>query len=94
MKLSTINQIVEGIIAEGEAKYEKEKDDWSSKELFMEEWEIVANEATIYLKMALICEHSGIDKAMEYYFGPHSEDEYKEFLTSVVAPEDVDGKDL
>lgn len=65
MKLSTINQIVEGILAEGEAKYEKEKDTWPSKEL-----------------------------AMEYYFGNHSEDEYKEFRTSMVAPEDVNGKDL
>lgn len=42
--------------------------------------ELVANEATIYLKTALICEAEGIEKAMEYFKGFHSEDEYKDFL--------------
>ena len=69
MKLSTINQIVEGILEKGGDKAKP-----------------VANEATIYLKTALICEHSGIDEAMKYFTSTHSEDEYKEWLTSVVDP--------
>jgi len=43
-----------------------------------------ANEATIILKTAMICEYSGIDEAMKYYSGTHSEDEYQEFRTSIV----------
>lgn len=39
-----------------------------------------ANEATIILKTALICENEGIDEAMKYYNGTHSEIEYKEFI--------------
>jgi len=44
----------------------------------------MANEATIILKTAMICEARGIDEAMKYYNGTHSVDEYKEFRTSVV----------
>lgn len=64
MKLSTINQIVEAILEDGENK--------------------IANEAVILYKTAMICEDKGIDKAMEYFNGPHDEDEYQEFKTSVV----------
>ena len=71
MKLSTINQIVESII-EDTAGSKKTK-------------EMRANEAVIILKTALICEHRGIDEAMDYYFGAHSIDEFQEFRTSVVA---------
>lgn len=77
MKLSTINQIVEAILAEYKGKDDRET------------YNKVANEATIYLKTALICENDGIDKAMEYFKGWHSEDEYQEFRTSVVSPEDI-----
>lgn len=49
----------------------------------------VANEATIYLKTALICEDNGIDKAMEYFKGWHSQGEYQEFRTSVVNKEEL-----
>lgn len=69
IKLSTINQIVEAIIAEAPGKNHKK---------------VLANEAVIYYKTAMICEDKGIDKAMEYYFGTHSEDEYQEFRTSIV----------
>lgn len=77
MKLSTINQIVEAILAEYKGKDERET---CNK---------IANEATIYLKTALICEDNGIDKAMEYFKGWHSEDEYQEFRTNVVSPEEI-----
>lgn len=43
---------------------------------------IIANEAAIYYKTAMICEDKGIDKAMEYFTGTHNEDEYQEFRTS------------
>lgn len=39
-----------------------------------------ANEAAIILKTALIYEDKGIDEAMKYYNGTHSEIEYKEFI--------------
>jgi hypothetical protein len=44
----------------------------------------MANEATIILKTAMVCEDKGIDEAMKYYNGTHTEDEYQEFRTSVV----------
>lgn len=73
MKLSTINQIVEGILEElGEKSNGR----------------MIANEAVIYYKTAMICELKGIDEAMKYYLGTHSEDEFQEFRTSVVAKED------
>ena len=46
-----------------------------------------ANQATIILKTAMICEDSGIEAAMKYYNGVHSPDEYVEFITEVVAPD-------
>ena len=44
----------------------------------------IANEAVILYKTAMICEDKGIDEAMEYFNGTHNEDEYQEFMTSVV----------
>lgn len=67
IKLSTINQIVEGILEElGEKSNGR----------------MIANEAVIYYKTAMIFEDKGIDKAMEYFTGTHNEDEYQEFRTS------------
>ena len=40
-----------------------------------------ANQASIILKMAIICDELGIEKAMEYYDGVHSSAEYVEFTT-------------
>lgn len=45
-----------------------------------------ANEATIILRTAMICDTRGIDEAMKYYNGTHSEDEYQEYRTSVMLP--------
>lgn len=39
-----------------------------------------ANEATIVLKTALICENEGVDEAAKYYEGTHSEIEYEDFI--------------
>ena len=72
MKLSTINLIVESILEDAETPSEKQR------------VIPIANEATIYLKTALICDLQGIDKAMGYFHGNHTMDEYKEFRTEVV----------
>lgn len=77
LKRSTIRQIVDGILAEGEFT--------GDLDYFIE----IANEATIYLKMALVCEEKGIDKAMEYFMGTHDENEYAEF---VVEADNGDGE--
>lgn len=65
-KLSTINQIVEALLEQGDAE--------------------AANQATIILKTALICEDSGIEAATKYYNGAHSPDEYVEFMTEAFVP--------
>ena len=39
-----------------------------------------ANQASIILKTAMICDELGIEKAMEYYDGVHSPAEYAEFV--------------
>ena len=62
---STLNQIIKAIL--------DESDNYSPGNR-----EIVANEAAIYYKTAMICEDKGIDKAMEYFKGVHNEDEYQE----------------
>lgn len=93
MKLSTINQIVEAILKEGEATFKidiepvlnKDNPKHPTKEDFMKDWEQIANEATIHLKTALICEANGIDAAMEYFISNHPEDEFQEFRTGVIA---------
>lgn len=79
MKLSTINQIVQAITDEA---------DKTSELTHKEQYPRIANEATIYLKTALICDVKGIDEAMRYFWGSHSEDEYKEWLTSVTKGEE------
>ena len=72
MKLSTINQIIESILSQDSDKAKLKRN---------------ANEATIILKTALICDTRGIDEAMKYYNGTHSEDEYQEYRTSVILPD-------
>ena len=99
MKLSTINQIVEAILEDGEHKIDLEIQGWkkslgaipvkpeqeeSMRELLRKDYIERANEAVILYKTAMICEDKGIDKAMEYFNGTHGEDEYQEFKTSVV----------
>lgn len=69
IKLSTINQIVEAIIAEAPGENHKK---------------VLANEAVIYYKTAMICEEKGIEEAMKYFTGTHDADEYQEFRTSMV----------
>lgn len=73
MKLSTINQIVEAILSQ--TVHEDVREILSRH---------MANEATIILKTAMICEDKGIDEAMKYYNGTHTESEYQDFRTSVV----------
>lgn len=72
LKLTTINQIVESILAQDGDRAKLKRN---------------ANEATIILKTAMICDTHGIDEAMKYYNGTHSEDEYQEFRTSVILPD-------
>ena len=45
-----------------------------------------ANQASIILKMAMICDELGIEKAMEYYDGGHSTAEFAEFVLGDDAP--------
>lgn len=78
MKLSTINQIVEAILAQTKSDIKLVHEDVREAT-----FKRLANEATIILKTAMICESNGIDEAMEYYNGTHTEDEYQEFRTSV-----------
>ena len=68
MKRSTVNKVV-GIILDQEHLEDR-------KAALKRQ----ANEATIVLKTALICEDKGIDEAMKYYDGTHSEIEYEEFI--------------
>ena len=79
MKLSTINQIVEAILSQIKSDIKL-----VHEEVREATFKRMANEATIVLKTAMICEARGIDEAMKYYNGTHTEDEYKEFRTSVV----------
>nr|DAY15527.1 MAG TPA: hypothetical protein [Caudoviricetes sp.] len=79
MKLSTINQIVEAILAQTKSDIKLVHEDVREAT-----FKRVANEATIILKTAMICEARGIDEAMNYYNGVHSPNEYQDFRTSVV----------
>ena len=79
MKLSTINQIVEAILSQTNSNIKLPHED--VREATFKQ---LANEAAIILKTALICEDKGIEEAMKYYNGTHTEDEYEEFRTSVV----------
>ena len=75
MKLSTINQIVEAIISQTQSDVKLPHEDVREAT-----FKRMANEATIILKTAMICESRGIDEAMKYYTGTHSEIEYKDFI--------------
>lgn len=75
IKKSTIEQIVEAILAE--------RDNYSPGSC-----ESIANEAVIYYKTAMICEARGIDEAMAYFTGTHTEDEYEDFRMSMVGGEE------
>lgn len=79
MKLSTINQIVEAILSQTKSDTKLPHEDVREAT-----FKRMANEATIILKTAMICEARGIDEAMKYYNGTHSEDEYQEYRTGVV----------
>lgn len=79
MKLSTINQIVEAILSQTKSDIKLVHEDVREAT-----FKRMANEATIILKTAMICEARGIDEAMKYYNGTHSENEYQEYRTSVV----------
>lgn len=74
IEVSTIKQIVEAIL--GQPTSDKDS------------LEIIANEAAIYYRTALICEDKGIDKAMAYFMGTHTENEYQDFRTSMVGGEE------
>lgn len=82
VKLSTINQVVQGIYdgAKSERIGLKYKDN-----------KVEANEAAIILYTAFLAETRGIDKALEYYLGTHDDKEYVQWLTSVTFGGD-DGK--
>lgn len=83
MKLSTINQVVESILGlEDTCIKSKPGEDWGTITKYL------ANEAAIHWKTFAIAEDKSIDEAMKYFTGCHSEDEYQEFRTSVVA---IDG---
>ena len=79
MKLSTINQIVEAILSQTKSDIKLVHEDIREAT-----FKRMANEATIILKTAMVCEDKRIDEAMKYYNGTHTEDEYQEFRTSVV----------
>lgn len=79
MKRTTINKIVEAILNLGAADASGDYRDV----------DLVANEATIYLKTAAICEEDGIDAAMKYFTETHGEDEYKMYLRDGFDPEEI-----
>lgn len=74
IEVSIIKQIVEAILDQPTSDEDRLK--------------IIANEAAIYYKTALICEDRGIDDAMAYFLGTHTEDEYQVFRTSKVGGEE------
>ena len=82
LKLTTINQIVESILAQAQSDIKLPHEDVREAT-----FKRMANEATIILKTAMICDNRGIDEAMKYYNGTHSEDEYQEYRTSVILPD-------
>lgn len=94
MKLTTINLLVEGVLESSQKRNEdilkvngvivEDVRKAKAKKLAEEE----ANSLCIALKAASICEISGIDAAINYYEGTHTEDEFQEFRTSVISPEE------
>ena len=75
LSFTTINQIVESILAQAQSDIKLPHEDVREAT-----FKRMANEATIILKTAMICDNRGIDEAMEYYTGTHSEIEYKDFI--------------
>ena len=73
IEVSTIKQIVEAILDQPTG----------DKDIL----KIIANEAAIYYRTAIICEDRGIDDAIAYFLGTHTEDEYQDFRTSMVGGE-------
>ena len=92
MKLTTINLLVEGVLETAQKRYEAILKDGGvivekvRKERAMKLAEDEVNALCISLKAASICELSGIDAALDYYEGTHTDDELQEFRTSVVLP--------
>ena len=89
LKLSTINLLVESVLKSSQQRYEEnlsnsQLPDIKGKAKRLSEEE--TNRLCICLKAASICEMSGIEAAMQYYEGTHTEDEFQEFRTSVVLP--------
>nr|DAR72039.1 MAG TPA: RimK-related lysine biosynthesis protein, Probable-dependent amine/thiol ligase family Amino-group [Caudoviricetes sp.] len=84
LKRSTIAQIVEGILAQTKSGIKLVHEDVRE-----ETFKRMANEATIILKTAIICENGGIDEAMEYYNGTHTTDEYEEFRLKDPTSDDI-----
>ena len=78
MKISTINQIVESILSQAQSDVKLSHEDVREAT-----FKRMSNEA----KTAMICATRGIDEAMKYYDGTHSEDEYQEYRTSVILPD-------
>lgn len=70
IEVSTIKQIVEAILDQPTGDKDRLK--------------IIANEAAIYYRTALICEDRGIDEAMAYFLGTHTDNEYQVFRTNLV----------
>lgn len=79
IKLSTVNQIVESILDLKNSDLKLPNEDVREGT-----FKRIANEAVIYYKTAMICEARGIDEAMKYFTGTHTEDEYQEYRTSTV----------
>ena len=74
IEVSTIKQIVEAILDQPTSDEDRLK--------------IIANESAIYYKTAMICEDKGIEEAMKYFTGTHTENEYQDFRTSMVGGEE------
>lgn len=91
MKLTTINLVVEGLLESRQKEYEEMlkkdgvivEDVRKAKAKKLAEAEV--NIVCIAMKTAAICEMSGIEKAVEYYEGTHTEDEFQEYRTGCVA---------
>lgn len=75
----TFARIIQEIIQLGEKRYDNDEFP-PPKESALRQYYMLANEAAIYYKTALICESQGVAEALEYYKGTHDEEEYKDFL--------------
>ena len=91
MKLSTINLLVEGVLVTSKKRYESILTDCGvaeedCKERIKELAEAEVNTLCIILKTAYTCETEGLEEALLYYEGTHTEDEFQEFRISVIPP--------